>query len=371
MFYTHPLFIIFSFFLCIQLFYYLFYFIRILQYKPVEVNNNDKAVSVVICAHNEYQNLLKGLPLIFDQAHSIFEVIVVDDRSSDESYDYLMQLKAEHKNFKMIRIDSVPEHITNKKYALTLGIKAATYDHILLTDADCWPVSRHWISNMSQGLSHSPSFVLGVSQYEAKKGLLNNFIRFETLQTAILYSSFALAKQPYMGVGRNLGYIKSFFLNEKGFKRHLKLTGGDDDLFINQHATGKNTKVVLGKESLVYSKPKNTIREFFVQKKRHLAIGKYYKTVDKVKLGFYHLSQICLWGILLLTCFVGKPAIILAVGVGFSIKILIQYLFFYNSAIKFGDNFNNWFLPILELLFILYYIIIGIQAFFAKRVRWR
>src|SRR5690606_33778770 len=122
-----------------------------------------------------------------------------------------------------------------KKYGLTLGIKAASHEWILLTDADCRPNSRRWIRSMSRYFDEDTQFVLGFSPYRATAGLLNLFIRFETMLTAIQYFSFGWLGNPYMGVGRNLAYRKSKFLEEKGFNNFLHVTGGDDDLFVNQH----------------------------------------------------------------------------------------------------------------------------------------
>src|SRR5690606_12086614 len=104
-----------------------------------------------------------------------------------------------------------------KKYAITLGIKAAKYDWILLTDADCRPNTNQWINAISSRFVGDKDFVLAYSAYEQRAGFLNLFIRFETLFTAIQYIAYALAGNPYMGVGRNLAYRKAVFLENKGF----------------------------------------------------------------------------------------------------------------------------------------------------------
>jgi glycosyltransferase involved in cell wall biosynthesis len=161
---------------------------------------------------------------------------------------------------KMVNIDSTPAHVNGKKYAITLGIKAAKHDWILLTDADCRPNNEQWIRVVSERCSEDKNFVLGYSAYEKRPGFLNLFIRFETLLTAIQYIGFALAGNPYMGVGRNLAYRKSVFLENKGFNNFLSVTGGDDDLFVNQHATAKNTAVVLGRRCTCEFVPKNNVK---------------------------------------------------------------------------------------------------------------
>jgi hypothetical protein len=130
----------------------------------------------------------------------------------------------------------------------------------LLTDADCRPHSELWIQSVSEQCASEKEIVLGYSPYQKEKGFLNLFIRYETLFAALQYVSYAILKNPYMGVGRNLAYRKSLFLNNKGFNGFLGVTGGDDDLFVNQHANGSNTSICVGEKALVYSVPKNMER---------------------------------------------------------------------------------------------------------------
>ena len=99
---------------------------------------------------------------------------------------------------------------------------------------------------------------------------MNRFIRFETILTALQYFSFGWLGNPYMGVGRNLAYRKSLFLEEKGFNNFLHVTGGDDDLFVNMHARGRNTRLEIAPESQVFSEPKRTWRAYYDLKIRLL-----------------------------------------------------------------------------------------------------
>src|SRR5690349_11485174 len=165
----------------------------------------------------------------------------------------------------MVHVNRLPAHVNAKKYAITLGIKAAKFEWLLFTDADCRPGDQ-WVRSMSSQFNNETSFVLGFSPYVKMLGVLNAFIRFETIITAIQYISFTLLGRPYMGVGRNLAYRRSIFLDGKGFNNFLNVTGGDDDLLVNQHATATNTVVHVDENALVYSKPKLTWSTFFNQK---------------------------------------------------------------------------------------------------------
>ncbi|NBP71584.1 MAG: glycosyltransferase, partial [Cytophagia bacterium] len=200
----------------------------------------------MVCAHDELENLQVLVPLLLQQAYPNFEVIVVDDRSNDATLDWLLNETKIHPGLRMVHVDHTPDHINGKKYALTLGIRAAKHDWIVLTDADCRPASPDWLKGLSEGIGENTEIILGYSPYQKKEGWLNRFIRFESLITALQYLGFALLKKPYMGVGRNMAYRKSLFMNNKGFTNMLSYTGGDDDLFVNKHAKGSNTSVVMG-----------------------------------------------------------------------------------------------------------------------------
>src|SRR5581483_1786901 len=137
---------------------------------------------------------------------------------------------------------------TGKKFALTMGIKASKNEYLLFTDADCRPASANWITRMAVNFNRSTEIVLGYSPYQSAGGLLNSFIRFETIRTAINYLSAALAGNPYMGIGRNLAYTKTLFFKNKGFASHMHVMSGDDDLFVNENATAGNTTIEIHPE---------------------------------------------------------------------------------------------------------------------------
>ncbi len=326
-------------------------------------------VSVLICARNEEHNLRRLLPLILNQNYPEFEVVVVDDRSDDGTYDYLLELSRLDKRVRLVRVNDVPAHVNSKKYALTLGIKAAAYDWLLLTDADCRPLSDKWIRAMSRHMTDDAQFVLGCSPYERRPGMLNRFIRFETLYTAVQYVGLAGNKLPYMGVGRNLAYRKSFFLSNKGFNGLLKLTGGDDDLWVNRHAQWRNTRVCTGGECGVISEPKTTWREFVQQKKRHLMAGKYYRKKDKIVLGTLTASHLAVWTggiVLLLSGFQSAPvAVLLAIRSGGFTWLMTH------ASRKLGFTCDTFMVPILDFLYLFYYLTLAPRALVAKRVKWK
>lgn len=346
--------------------FFLRYIIVLLGFKKKE-DKPINPVSIVVCAHYEYSNLQELLPILLSQNHPDYEVIIVDDRSQDETYDFLIEEREKNKNLKVVKVDEVPSHANGKKYGLTLGIKAAKNDIILLTDADCRP-TNNWAAEMSKVYTDKTSFVLGYSNYQNRKGLLNLIIRYETVITGIQYIGEAIAGNPYMGVGRNLSYRKSFFLQNKGFNRFFKITGGDDDLLVNSLAKKKNTRVVVGAESMVTSTPKKTWREYFRQKRRHLSVGKYYKGKDKLRIGIWGLSFILHW-LTFIPLILLKYELYFVAG-GYLLKMIAFYLMFAVGLKKLADKMSLWLLPILDFINMIYFIWGGILMFSRKKVKW-
>jgi glycosyltransferase involved in cell wall biosynthesis len=355
----------------IQFLFYSVSAIAFAAYKsPEQLADQSQGISLIICAKNEYENLLKLIPVLLNQNHPEFEVILVDDKSSDDTYDYAIELELKEKKFKLLRIDETPDHIHNKKYAITLGVKAAKYERVLLTDADCMPSGDNWITEMSKGFSsENKHFVLGFSQYEKAPGLLNHFIRYETMLTAINYLGLGLLGNPYMAVGRNLAYTKSVFLKNKGFGKFQGVVGGDDDLLVNQFATRKNTSIVLSADATVFSVPKATLGEFLQQKTRHMSVGKHYRMSDKLVLGLLSISKITFW-IGFIAAIMAVNQTILIAGSFFLVMVSLLTAILALSK-KTGDDSSIWIFPLLDFIFLFYYISTGLKVLFTKKVKWK
>ena len=272
----------------IQIIYYLF-FLSIVFHKNSKKSLSDVSISVIVCAKNESQNLLSLVPLLLKQEYSKFELVLINDASSDNTLEVLQHFQEKDSRIKIVNVENNEAFWGNKKYALTLGIKAAKYNHLLFTDADCIPASDEWIQQMSQSFTEKKSIVLGYGKYESKKfSWVNLMVRFETLITAIQYFSYAKLGSPYMAVGRNLGYTKDDFFKVKGFINHMHIRSGDDDLFIQDAATKGNTTINIHPDSFTISEAPKSFSEWFRQKRRHISTASlYFKTFVLV------ISSIC------------------------------------------------------------------------------
>jgi glycosyltransferase involved in cell wall biosynthesis len=347
---------------------YLIVFIIGLSKKKVTSNPERLPVSVIVCAHDEEENLKELIPALLSQDHPEFEVIIVDDRSNDSTFDFLIAETAKDHRLRMVHVNRTPPHANPKKYALTLGIKAARFEWLLLTDADCRPDGNSWISAMSEQFNEATHFVLGYSPYETRKGLLNAFIRFDTLITAIKYISLALLGIPYMGVGRNLAYRRSQFLELKGFNNILGITGGDDDLYVNLHARGSNTAVCVERAAQTHSKPKTSLKNFLHQKVRHLSVGRHYRFGHRLLLGLFMISWLGVW-------FIGLPLMFLSnyyIAGGLIIfRIILVIITVHLGAKRFGQKFELWLVPLLDFIYAFYYLVTGVRTLVTKKIRWK
>jgi glycosyltransferase involved in cell wall biosynthesis len=361
----------------IQFLYYIVIFGRFSFTKPKNYSENNKPVSVIICSKNESKNLKKKLELFANQQYCKFELVLINDRSTDDTLDVLEsfketfeeRLKFRNITVKIVDIQENEQFWGSKKYALTLGIKAATNELLLFTDADCEPVSPFWIQEMVAGFSVEKTIILGYGGYQfIKNSFLNKIIRFETLITAIQYFSFAKMGIPYMGVGRNLAYTKTQFFEARGFADHMHLRSGDDDLFINQIATKKNIEVCYSPNSFTISEPKTSYKDWTLQKRRHISTASYYKLSHKLLLGLLYLSQISFWIIaIILLIFQYKLYWILGI-IGF--RFLFTFIIIGLSAKKLNERNLLLLSPILELFLMLSQLKFYIHNLISKPKHW-
>ena len=356
--------------LCWSIAYVWYYWGRLAFYKGKKRERADEllhGVSVVVAAGNKEPQLDKLVRNLMSQVYPDFEVIVVNDRSTDGSQALLETLQRQFSKLKIVQIDQLPAGWTGKKYALHRGICQAEKEIVLLTDADCLPVSPHWIMKISQNFNPDTDFVLGFSPYRSQPGLLNQFIRYEALLRGVQYLSTALSGNPYMGVGRNLAYRKSLFV-EKGFGGDEAYVGGDDDVLVNKHAHRKNTVVEISAESQTCSESKKTGRAYFTQKIRHLSAGKRYRIKDQIRLGLFALSNGLGWllFIYLLWCEPCTEWVLIL----FACRSFSFYTIFTCAGQKLNVKFAYWVLPLPDLCYTIGYPVVGLIAIKAKKIKW-
>lgn len=355
----------------VQVVYYLTIMNRVGRYKPVVQGHAAPPVSVIVCAKNESENLVRYLPLLMDQDYPSYEVIVVNDSSSDDSEMVLAHLKTQYPNlyYTTIPLDRRFHH--SKKLAVTIGVKAAKNEHLLFTDADCFPTSKTWVNDMMAGFApEGKSLVVGYSPYEKAKGFLNRFIRYDAFWNGVQYLGFAIKGKAYMAVGRNMAYTKTLFSSVGGFNSHIYIESGDDDLFVQQAANRKNTNVVITPSSLVYTKAQTSFSGWIAQKARHLTTAPLYKFSHRFVLGLEPFTRQTFW---LLTFYALILQKFWAVALGlWLVRTLVQFFVLKRAAKRLNENKIYWALFLFDftLPFVLGYLHIG-NLFRTKQIKWK
>lgn len=312
-------------------------------------------LSVIICARNESENLRKYLPSILEQDYPEFEVIVINDGSTDESEDLLSAFEEKYNNLYHSFTPSSARYISRKKLGLTLGIKASKYDWLVFTEANCYPVSNQWLRTMARNFTPHTQIVLGHSGYEPGKGWLHKRISFDALFTSMRYLGFALIGKPYMGIGRNLAYRKELFFNQKGYSMHLNLQRGEDDLFINQVATENNTRVETDLNATICMESLQRFKDWKEEKISYMATSRYFKGSQPLLLGMETCSRLLLYAVCIAALalsilhfhwIVGGIALFI-----WLIRFIIQAVIVNKTAKELGDKQRYYLsLPLFDIL---------------------
>mgnify|MGYP003287532531 CR=1 FL=1 len=363
----------------IQMLYHWILFRRLAFYKKQEKNTSYEPVSVIICARDAYEYLLDLIPVALSQDYPEYELVIVNDCSQDQTEEYLKDLARNNPKINIVNLTQSLNFFQGKKFPLSMGIKSAKYDLLLLTDADCVPSSDQWIKEMVSSYENNTEIVVAYGPYFERKGLLNKLIRFDTLYIAMQYLSLALAKKPYMGVGRNLSYRKSTFMKNKGFTSHYNIPSGDDDLFISQVATSKNTKVCIDSVNRVESEPKRSWGTWIRQKKRHYSTGVKYKPQTNRILGLLLGSRLAYYPTLIALFLLphafnisfGKIYYFIIIGLFALIHYITQFVIYHKSAKQLGEkHLGLAFTPIYDCFFMIFTTILGVWSTIFKPKGW-
>lgn len=314
--------------LVVQLVYHWLVFSKLAFHKKKLRPKTDEElepVSVVVCARDAYEYLTDLVPVLLNQDYPDYEIVIVNDCSDDETEEYLKDLERKEPKIKPVQLRQHLNFFNGKKFPLSMGIKSAKNDLLVLTDVNCMPTNDQWLRSIVNCYGNNTEVVIGYSPYMHKKGLFNQIIRFDAVQYAMLYLSAALRKHPYMGIGKNLSYRKELFYRNKGFTSHYTTSVGDDDLFVNQVARGKNTEVLIDADNAILTTPPRKFKLWMRQKSSRYSTLPQYNTVAKASQAIFVWSQFLFYATFIaLICL--KPAFAISFGSVFYIPI-IAFLF--------------------------------------------
>lgn len=350
----------------IQIIYYLLFSSILIKNKKEVIISNEYPISVIVYNKNNGDSLKNNLPTLLNQEYSKFEILIVDSGTDSGTKELIADFIIKYKNLKIIKVENNEAFWGNKKYALTLGIKAAQYDHLLFTDAKTKILSRDWITKMSSNFSETKTINIGYQKFSKKDSFLNLLVRFENLITGIQCFSFIKINSPFMAFGDNLAFNKKAFFDVKGFIDHIKIPNGVGDLFIRDAATKKNITHTLSAKSFVENDAPNSMSSWFASLKSTKSLQKHYKIKQRILLYTFSVTKLLfyLFGIISLFFFSWKITLPIVL-----FYFLIQFVVIGLTAKKLNDFDVIFFLPILEISLILIQISIFIAKLFSKANR--
>jgi len=260
--------------------------------KKIESNSDNNLtgprapLSVIIVARNEKGNLKKYLPSVLASEYEFFELVLVDDYSTDNTKAIMDEFAAKDKR---VIVVGNKGKLKGKKGALTTGVQAATHDNLVFTDADCY-VTSEWLTHFALAYESGSDFVIGHGAYDRGRSWFSEFYSFNAHKSAMLYFASAAYSMPYMCVGRSMGYKKSLFLSSNGFTDHANIESGSDDLFL-QTVKG-SAKIALNPQAISFSKAPSSIKRWIIQRRRHLGAGRYYPFKVLALIFAYEISNL-------------------------------------------------------------------------------
>lgn len=351
----------------IQIVYYSF-FSSLLFLKKKKLIQRNIPISVIIFAKNNAKNLIKFLPSILSQNYPNFEVVLIDNNSTDRTKKVINSFAKKHSNIRIVNVENNEAFWGSKKYALTLGIKAAKHEHFLFTGANCEPVSENWIFEMSQQFSKEKTIILGYSNYKTKSTLTNFILRFYTFLTTVQYFNFTKLGMPLMADGRNLAYTKDDFYRARGFIYHMKTALGEDDLFIQDASNKHNTFPCVEKNSFIRIKNPNSFSNWFSQEKEKMLVRKKYQLKHRFFLKLFVISKTFFYIIGTILLFTISNQFTIPIILSY---FLIQYIVIGISASKLDEKNLIYFLPFLDFSFLLIQISIFFANLTSKSSSWK
>ena len=354
----------------LQLVYYLGIFGKFAFAKPQTVTPKRLPVSIMVCAKNDAEKVKTLIPLLIAQNYPDFELVLIDNASSDDTLDIFEAFEKQYKNIRLVKVENNEAFWGNKKYALTLGIKAARKEYLLFIDAHCYPASADWLTNMASQFTMSKTIVIGYSAYEKVKGsFLNKIIRYDALVMATQRFAWAKAGNPYSGDGRNLAYKKEEFFSRNGYINHMNVRVGEDALFINDAATKKNTAICFTPDSFTYSNARTTFKEWATDKNKALYTASFFKPFDKLQLKTYIFLQAAFF-ILAIALAVLQFNWMFLVPV-IVVRYIAGWITMAQSATRLNEKDTAYWFPVMEIILIFTQLYVYTANLFSKKAHWK
>jgi len=326
--------------------------------------NDIENISVIIAARNEAENIesLISYFIKLDYSADKFELILVDDDSSDDTFRRMKELTISMQNCKVLTTKISGSN--GKREALSVGIQNAIFPYILITDADCHP-GDNWLKSYTVKFGQGFDLLFGIAPFYQHQNLVNNISCFENLRSSILTFSMAAIGLPYSAAARNFGFTKRAFESLGGYSRTKETKSGDDDLLLREAVKHKmKIGIVTATRSFVFSETKKSFPEYFQQKARHTQTSFHYLLKHQIILGFWHLLNLI---------FLLSPLMIFVnplIGLLLPSKLIIDLVIVKSTQKKFNYKFSAIKILYLQIFYEILLIIHFLNARFTD-IKWK
>ena len=318
------------------------------------------SVSVIVACHNELQNLKSNLQYIINQQYPEFEIVIIDDNSTDGTSDYIVELAATFPHIKQVKNSG-----SGKKSALSCGIRAASYDHLIFTDADCRPASEHWVSGIMSQFDEANPLVIGYGELTGKT-FAARFSSYDAALIAMQYTGFASLGHTYMAVGRNIAYTRKLWDTIGGFCSHSDIASGDDDLFVREAAKHIRPTVCILPESKTVSPAKDSFGKLLRQKSRHVSTSARYSLLDKFLSGGEIVTRTLFLAVAIAMCFVNWK-----IALAFVVVRLLLAMFSLARFCKLTKTDFHLFMSLIFDIFApIFYFTLLVYRIFNRKTEW-
>ncbi len=327
-----------------------------------EKSNADlPSVSVIIACRNELQNLKSNLQYIINQRYPEFEIVIVDDNSTDGTYEYVSNLA----NPSPCSIKLVKNDGKGKKIALSCGVRAASYEHLIFTDADCRPASEKWISGMMLHFDEANPLVVGYGELSGKT-FASRFSSYDATLIAMQYMGFASLGHAYMAVGRNIAYSRKLWDTLGGFASHSDMASGDDDLFVREAAKHIRPTVCFLHDAKTISPAKDRLAKLLRQKSRHVSTSARYSLPDKFLSGGEIVTRTLFFAMAVAMMFVNWK-----IALAFVVLRLAMVLFALGRFCSLTKTDSNLFMSLIFDIFApIFYLALLVYRIFNRKTEW-
>lgn len=218
-------------------------FLRSLRFQKTKTAENQPPVSILITAHDNLAELERNLPMFLRQQYAAdYQVIVVCQSTDGETQDFLKRIAAENPHLYYTYIPESSRYMSRKKLQITLGVKAAKHEWIILTEPNCRPSNDKWLQTMARQCQDPNHLVLG---YVALDEETKSVRRFDSIRKAYYVLRRAQQTYGYRSHMPNVAFRKSDFMKEQGYQGNLEYVRGEYDFLVNKYALCGDTATEL------------------------------------------------------------------------------------------------------------------------------